>query len=183
MQATAEVQFETSHIQPSMDILQTGRDADLAVEGMTLEEIYNLFDPDPSLQLQIESMFSDIEKQYRTMMKVGSVGEARVLTTKFRESIGRYLRLVSKKVYVPVRRRLQISGEGAMERFSEFEISAARTNGKIGQLLERLCEKQSNTVDSSNIELTAVMHLLASQLKAERAYLLPLYTDREELIA
>ncbi|NNC99333.1 MAG: hypothetical protein HKN85_04045 [Gammaproteobacteria bacterium] len=169
-----------------MNLSLVSAESNLQVDGMSLEEIYSLFEPDPSLPLQITSTFTSLEKQYRQLklaLNLGDADKKAQFSAQFRSSVAKYLKLISRKMYVPLRKRLQIADDPNLAEFHDFEARATETNIKIGRLLQRMDASQIADGTVPGIEVTGVMLLLANQLKAEKSYLFPLYSDSDELAA
>ncbi len=156
--------------------------AKAALKRPSDSEIHSLHECDPALPAQIRANFKVIQEAKAALFK--QLGEPWNETTDdlflvFEQNVRHHLRVVSEKMYVPVKKRLRVERSGNYERFKIFEERARKTNALIAVLLKKYHRSNqffnADFAQDLKTDLDRVVSVLNEQINRERAYLFPVY--------
>ncbi|MBX2869178.1 MAG: hypothetical protein KTR18_10910 [Acidiferrobacterales bacterium] len=177
---TESAQFSEAHLDAAN--LPVGG---VPTAGLSPSEVYSLEQNDPELPAKIRANFKAVQHSKKALFsQLNSPWSETTdeLFASFEKSVRHHLRVISEKMYVPVRRSLRIERSGSYERFKIFEERARKTNELIAVFLRKY--HQSNEffdaefVNDVRTDMERVVKVLTEQLNRERAYLFPLYDTK-----
>lgn len=156
-----------------------------AVENQSDAEVHSLHQRDTGLPDEIRANFKAMQESKAALFaQLNSPWNdtTEALFIAFDQSVRHHLRVISEKMYVPVRKSLRVERAGSYERFKIFESRARKTNELVAIFLRKYHRSNEffNTefVQDVKTDVTRIVDVLTEQLGRERAYLFPVYLSK-----